>query len=70
MPGDQSTPRPPDEDARGPEPGTGTEPEGDAAPQTGERGAVRCDLCGGEMMELHCRLICTRCGYERDCSDP
>jgi glycine/D-amino acid oxidase-like deaminating enzyme len=29
-----------------------------------------CDLCGGPMTGLHCRLICRQCGYERDCSDP
>jgi len=31
---------------------------------------VRCDLCGAPMYERHCRLICARCGYQRDCSDP
>ncbi|HEY0672113.1 MAG TPA: FAD-dependent oxidoreductase [Longimicrobiales bacterium] len=30
----------------------------------------RCDLCGSPMQEWHCRLICTACGYQRDCSDP
>ncbi len=29
-----------------------------------------CDLCGAPMVERHCKLICTNCGYERDCSDP
>jgi len=29
-----------------------------------------CDLCDAAMYELHCRLICPRCGYQRDCSDP
>ncbi|MEM7418043.1 MAG: hypothetical protein AAF389_21320 [Gemmatimonadota bacterium] len=29
-----------------------------------------CDLCGHEMLDLHCKLICERCGYKRDCSDP
>jgi glycine/D-amino acid oxidase-like deaminating enzyme len=29
-----------------------------------------CDLCGAEMTEWHCRIICTACGYQRDCSDP
>jgi len=29
-----------------------------------------CDLCGAEMLNLHCKLICERCGYKRDCSDP
>ena len=36
------------------------------------RGPVReeCELCGSEMFGLHCKLICTNCGYRRDCSDP
>ena len=29
-----------------------------------------CDLCGNVMLNLHCKLICEHCGYERDCSDP
>lgn len=30
----------------------------------------RCDLCGVSMLDLHCKLICRRCGFKRDCSDP
>jgi hypothetical protein len=30
----------------------------------------RCDLCGAPLLEWHCRLICTSCGFQRDCSDP
>ena len=30
----------------------------------------RCDVCGGEMIERHCKLVCVGCGYQRDCSDP
>lgn len=29
-----------------------------------------CDLCGNTMLDLHCKLVCERCGYKRDCSDP
>ncbi len=29
-----------------------------------------CDLCGGPMIDRHCKLVCKRCGYQRDCSDP
>lgn len=29
-----------------------------------------CDICGGAMIERHCKLICVNCGYTRDCSDP
>lgn len=40
---------------------------------TGEERATEvfyCDLCGNVMLNLHCKLICERCGYRRDCSDP
>jgi hypothetical protein len=30
----------------------------------------KCDLCGTKMVELHCRMMCPACGYQRDCSDP
>lgn len=29
-----------------------------------------CDVCGNVMLDLHCKLVCERCGYKRDCSDP
>ena len=29
-----------------------------------------CDVCGAEMLEIHCKIICPRCGFMRDCSDP
>jgi len=29
-----------------------------------------CERCGGPMLERHCKLLCTTCGYQRDCSDP
>lgn len=29
-----------------------------------------CDRCGTIMLDLHCKLVCERCGYKRDCSDP
>ncbi|MGI0148896.1 MAG: HVO_2523 family zinc finger protein [Thermoplasmata archaeon] len=29
-----------------------------------------CDVCGAPTFERHCKIICTRCGYVRDCSDP
>ena len=31
---------------------------------------LRCDLCGGRMIDRHCKLVCESCGYQRDCSDP
>ena len=37
---------------------------------SGDRAGVTCSLCGAPVLERHCKLICIRCGYERDCSDP
>jgi len=36
----------------------------------GEASAPVCELCGGPLMERHCKVICLSCGYQRDCSDP
>lgn len=54
------TPAPPPSDADRPDgPGHGEK----AAPPT-------CELCGGAMLDRHCKLVCLNCGYQRDCSDP
>ncbi len=29
-----------------------------------------CELCGGPVLERHCKILCLTCGYQRDCSDP
>jgi hypothetical protein len=29
-----------------------------------------CELCGGAVLERHCKIVCLNCGYQRDCSDP
>jgi hypothetical protein len=29
-----------------------------------------CEICGGTVVERHCKVICLNCGYQRDCSDP
>jgi hypothetical protein len=29
-----------------------------------------CDVCGTDMLDLHCKLRCVNCGFTRDCSDP
>jgi hypothetical protein len=29
-----------------------------------------CDRCGDRMEERKCKIVCARCGYSRDCSDP
>ncbi len=31
---------------------------------------IDCERCGAEMYDLHCKIVCPRCGYKRDCSDP
>ncbi len=42
-----------------------------AEPGGGDRETTfRCDLCGGPMLDRHCKLLCLQCGYQRDCSDP
>ncbi len=29
-----------------------------------------CSRCGERMYESHRKIICPRCGYTRDCTDP
>jgi hypothetical protein len=29
-----------------------------------------CELCGVEMYDHNCKIVCPNCGYKRDCSDP
>jgi hypothetical protein len=29
-----------------------------------------CLICGGRTETRKCKIICTNCGYLRDCSDP
>lgn len=29
-----------------------------------------CWLCGGAVIQRNCKIICTVCGFRRDCSDP
>ena len=29
-----------------------------------------CELCGGSVVQIHCKIKCQTCGYVRDCSDP
>lgn len=36
---------------------------------TGGAGPEICARCGHAMMEMHCRVFCTNCGYMRDCND-
>lgn len=43
-------------------------PPRNAAP--GRAGGFVCEICGAAMYERHCRIVCARCGYQRDCTDP
>lgn len=43
---------------------------GDTSSSGDAESVFYCDLCGSVMLNLHCKLICERCGYKRDCSDP
>jgi len=29
-----------------------------------------CDICGVEMYDHNCKIVCPNCGYKRDCTDP
>lgn len=65
---------------RGPGPAGGrpprSAPPGGAAADPAATGAhaaptcETCERCGWPMYERHCRIVCPRCGYLRDCSDP
>jgi hypothetical protein len=69
---DTPSPHPPgrSHDAAEATPPPGSAP-GDAPPEPATLpGVILCDLCGTPMLERHCRLVCLRCGYERDCTDP
>lgn len=55
------------------EPGRRSRGAGEGEPEpAGESAAAAylCDLCGAEMLNRHCKLVCPQCGYQRDCSDP
>lgn len=64
---------PPPEEASPEEERTGYghwEEEGGEEPADGEGPSGTCELCGGPTLERHCKILCLRCGYQRDCSDP
>ena len=33
------------------------------------KGLELCPRCGEAMVETYCKVICTNCGYMRDCND-
>ena len=45
-----------------------TEDEDKTAPFNDEDGT--CWVCTGPVIERHCKIVCPRCGFTRDCSDP
>lgn len=52
-----------DEERAAPPPETSSPTDDRTEPPT-------CEVCGGTMYERHCKIVCPRCGYVRDCSDP
>ena len=41
-----------------------------AAPEPSNADDEHCWVCGAEVNYRHCKIICPRCGFMRDCSDP
>ena len=41
-----------------------------ASDAEGPGSAAVCELCGGRVVQIHCKIKCHTCGYVRDCSDP
>lgn len=64
------------DDPRAPGHGPGGAPEEEGGLETPHpdegpgSGALRCELCGGRVLDRHCKIVCLNCGYQRDCSDP
>lgn len=43
----------------------------DYDPEHDPHAPILCERCGGEMhYTAACKILCGRCGYKRDCSDP
>lgn len=57
------------DDASGGPPPPDGEAEGGEAGPVGTPG-LTCELCGGPVLDRHCKILCLNCGYQRDCSDP
>jgi len=34
-----------------------------------DAGGPRCEMCGAEVVALHCKRICLRCGFMTGCSE-
>lgn len=52
------------------EPHPAGHPVGTGSPAPDREWVHVCDRCGERMAEHHCKIVCPRCGYTRDCSDP
>jgi len=39
-------------------------------PKTRATPGLTCELCGGPVLDRHCKIVCLNCGFQRDCSDP
>lgn len=53
--------------------GEGNTERGEGAPlpeDPDEHGDGRCWVCGAPVIDRHCKILCPRCGFMRDCSDP
>jgi len=44
--------------------------QGIGHPPSRQNGELSCELCGGPILERHCKVLCLTCGFQRDCSDP
>jgi hypothetical protein len=51
-----------------------TEPAPDRVdfdPRYDPEAPIECEVCGGTMRYIAaCKILCSNCGYRRDCSDP
>lgn len=57
------------QDSRDEGPRDGQETPPPTAAREGTPGLV-CELCGGPVLDRHCKVVCLNCGFQRDCSDP
>ncbi len=58
------------EEAGEPRDGVSSAPRGRSMPKTEATPGLFCDLCGGPVLDRHCKVVCLNCGFQRDCSDP
>lgn len=57
-------------EGRGRRPAERRRDEPDEAARGSDARPASCELCGGPVLERHCRIVCLNCGFQRDCSDP